>query len=279
MTSLADRLAARTLELVDIPSASRHEAAIRDHLLALVPPSFTAEFAGDEAFLFARERRPEVPLVVLAGHYDTVPAQDNLPGRIEDDAVHGLGSADMKGGVAVALELVRDLAAEPRGAVDVALLVFGREELPSQFSPLPALFESSQLVRDASLAILLEPTACAIQAGCVGNMNARVTFHGVSGHSARPWLAVNALHAAVDGLARVAALPRREVVIAGLPFYEVASITRLEAGIADNVVPDQATATINYRYTPDRTSEEARAYLRSLLPAEAKVEKIGRAHV
>ena len=272
VAALSDRLAARTLELVDIPSESRDEAAVRDHLVMLVPPVYEPEFEGDEAFLFARERRSDVPLVLLAGHYDTVPAQDNLPGRIENNAVFGLGAADMKGGVAVALELVRDLAREEPGPFDVALLLFGREELPSQFSPLPALFEGSRLVHDTTLAILLEPTACAIQAGCVGNMNARVTFRGVSGHSARPWLARNAIHAAIGGLARVATLPRREVVISGLPFYEVASVTRFEAGIADNVIPDRATATINYRYPPDRTSEEARAYLRSLFPEDAEVE-------
>jgi succinyl-diaminopimelate desuccinylase len=272
MASLSDRLANRTLELVDIPSESHDEATIRKHLLSLVPVGFGAEFAGDEAFLFARERRPGVPLVVLAGHYDTVPAQDNRPGRIAHGAVQGLGAADMKGGVAVALELVRDLSAQPPGAGDVALLLFGREELPPQFNPLPALFDRSALVHEAALAILLEPTAGAIQAGCVGNMTARVTFRGVSGHSARPWLAENAIHAAMDGLSRVAALPRREVVISDLSFYEVASVTRLEAGIADNVVPDRASATINYRYTPDRTSDEARAYLRSLLPDDVDVE-------
>ena len=89
MATLADRLAARTLELVDIPSESRHEAAIAAHVRSLVPPCFAPEYAADDAFLFARERRAGAPLVVLAGHYDTVPAQGNLPGRIEDGAVHG----------------------------------------------------------------------------------------------------------------------------------------------------------------------------------------------
>ncbi len=272
MSSLSDRLAKQTLELVDIPSESRGEAAIREHLLSLIPDGYAAEFAGDETFLFARERRAGVPLVVLAGHYDTVPAQENLPGRISDGAVHGLGAADMKGGVAVALEVVRDLAAEPPGPIDVALLLFGREELPPQYNPLPALFDGSQLIKDAALAIVLEPTAGAIQAGCVGNMTARVTFQGVSGHSARPWLSRNAIHMAIEGLGRVASLSRREVVISGLTFYEVASVTRVTGGIADNVVPDQAAATINYRYTPDRTSDEARAYLRSLLPDDVEVD-------
>jgi succinyl-diaminopimelate desuccinylase len=275
MESLAERLAARTLELIDIPSESRHEEAAREHLLGLIPDGYATEFAGDEVFLFARERRSDVPLVVLAGHYDTVPGQDNVPGRIADNIVHGLGAADMKGGVAVALELVRELAAEPPGAADVALLLFGREELPAQFSALPELFERSQLVRDASLAILLEPTAGAIQAGCVGNLNARVTYRGISGHSARPWLAENAIHKALVALTSVSALERREVVIAGLPFYEVVSVTRIEAGIADNVIPDRATATLNFRYTPDRTSEEAEAYLRSLVPTADEVEISG----
>ena len=103
MTALADRLAGRTLELVDIRSVSRSEDAIRAHLLSLVPTSLAAEYAGDEAYLFVPVVRRDVPLVVLAGHYDTIPEQDNLPGEIRDGAVHGLGASDMKGGVAVAI--------------------------------------------------------------------------------------------------------------------------------------------------------------------------------
>ncbi len=110
MEPLAQRLAERTLELVDIPSESLHEAEVRAHLLSLVPEAFAPEYAAEDAFVFARTRRPDVPLVLLVGHYDTVPAQDNVPGRIADGAVHGCGATDMKGGVAVALELVRDLA-------------------------------------------------------------------------------------------------------------------------------------------------------------------------
>ena len=275
MASLAERLATRTLELVDIPSESLDEAAVRERLIGLVPPAFAPEYAAEDAFLFARGRRAGVPLVLLAGHYDTVPAQGNLPGRIEDEAVHGCGATDMKGGVAVALELVRDLAAEPPGPVDVGLLLFGKEELPAQFSPLPHLFEHSKLVGEADLAILLEPTDLTIQAGCVGNMNARIAFTGVSGHSARPWAAENAIEALIEGLAPIAALERREAVVGGLSFYEVLTITRLEAGIADNVVPDLATATLNFRYPPDRSSESATAHLRALTPDGATLEILG----
>jgi len=275
VTSLAERLSRRTLELVDIPSESRHEAEVRAHLRSLVPASFAAEYAAEDAFVFARERRPDVPLVLLVGHYDTVPAQGNIPGRVADGAVHGCGATDMKGGVAVALELVRDLAEEEPGRYDVALLLFGKEELPAQFSPLPDLFERSQLATAADLAILLEPTDLTIQAGCLGNLNARVTFDGVSGHSARPWTAENAIEKAIEGLAPIAALERREATVGGLPFYEVVSITMLEAGIASNVIPDRAVATLNFRYAPDRTPASAEEYLRSLVPDGASVELTG----
>ena len=276
MTVLAEKLAARTLELVDIPSESRHEASIEAHVAELVPASFVLESSVDGASVWAPARRQGVPLVVLAGHYDTVPAQGNLPGRLADGAVHGLGASDMKGGVAVALELVRRLA-EVGGEAryDVALLLFGREELPPEENPLPALFERSALLNAASLAVLLEPTDCTIQAGCVGNLNARLVFHGRSGHAARPWLADNAIERAIEGLAPLAALERREAVIGGLSFYEVVTITRLHAGIADNVVPGEAVAHLNVRYPPDRTAHEAEAYLRSLVPAGATLELAG----
>jgi succinyl-diaminopimelate desuccinylase len=241
----------------------------------LVPEPFAPVFEGDEVYLWARERRVGVPLLVLAGHYDTVPAQDNVPGRITDGAVHGCGASDMKGGVAVAVELVRDLAGSRPGPVDVALLLFGREELPACYNPLPALFEACPLVHEADLAILLEPTDLTVQAGCVGTLTARVTFNGVSGHAARPWLADNAIHRAIDGLSRVASYERREATIAGLPFFEVVSVTRLEGGLADNVVPDRAVATLNLRYPPDRSPQEAEDLVRSLVPTDASVEIAG----
>ncbi|HEU5489959.1 MAG TPA: M20/M25/M40 family metallo-hydrolase [Gaiellaceae bacterium] len=277
MTALADRLAARTLELVNIPSQSGSEDAIRKHVLDLVPDDWTAEFAGDEAFLFAPRRRPGVPLIVLVAHYDTVPAQDNLPGRIADGAVHGLGASDMKGGLAVAVELARDEAARGAATADLALLLFGREELPAEHNPLPALFDGSALVHEAALAVVLEPTDLTIQAGCLGNVVARLTFHGTSGHAARPWLADSALERAVRGLGPLFELPPRPAVVNGLEFREVVSVTRLHAGIADNVIPGEAVATLNLRYPPDREPAEAAAFLADLAPEDATLEVLSNA--
>jgi succinyl-diaminopimelate desuccinylase len=273
VTALADRLAARTLELVDIPSESGSEDAIREHLLRLVPRGLAREYEGDEAFFFAPPSRRDVPLVVLVGHYDTVPAQANLPGAIRGGAVHGLGASDMKGGVAVAIELVRELAAASRRrSYDVGLVLFGREELPPEHDPLPALLAGSSAIHETALAIVLEPTDGRIEAGCLGNVIARLVFRGTSGHSARPWLADSAIERAVAGLGPLLKLAPRAAVVGGLEFKEVVSVTRLESGIADNVIPGEATATVNLRYAPDRSPDEAEAYLRSLTPPGATLE-------
>jgi len=276
MSALADRLAARTLELVNIPSERRNEAEIAAYVRSLVPASFVPEYESEDAFVWARPRQAGRELVVLAGHYDTVPAQENVPGTIRDGAVHGLGASDMKGGLAVMLELARALDEENvQPAVDLALLAFGKEELPAEHSPLPALFDESRLVHEAGLAILLEPTDNTIQAGCLGNLNARIVFHGVSGHSARPWTAENAIEKALVGLAAYAAIEPRPVQVGGLTFTEVASITQIQGGIASNVIPDRVEAVVNFRYAPDRSPSSADTYLRSFVPADATYEHAG----
>jgi succinyl-diaminopimelate desuccinylase len=273
---LADRLAARTLELVDIPSESLHEDTIRTHVRHLAGQALPSVFAGDDAYVYAAPRRDGLPLVVLAGHYDTVPAQGNVPGRIAEGAVHGCGASDMKSGLAVALELARDTAERPGAAADLALLLFGREELPPEHNPLPGLLAECPLVGDADLVILLEPTDGQVQAGCLGHLTARITFRGTSGHSARPWLADNAIERALEGLGPIVAHEQRDVDAAGLTFHEVLSVTRLEAGIADNVIPDRAVATVSFRYAPDRTAAEAEALLRGLVPSgTAELEIVG----
>ena len=273
MSGLAERLAARTLELVDIPSESRNEARIREHLLSIVPSQLQEEYAGDEAYLLVPPRRPEAALVLLAGHYDTVPDQAGLPGRIDGGTVHGVGASDMKSGVAVAVELLRDLPAG--GPYDVGLLLFGREELSSEHNPLPALFAGSQAVHEAALAILLEPTDGQLQAGCLGHLTARVGFRGVSGHSARPWQADNAIERAIEGLAPILGRAPRDAVVGGLTFREVLTVTRFEAGTADNVIPDRAVATVSFRYAPDRSSAEAIAHLLDVFRGSADVEITG----
>ena len=245
-------LAARTLQLVDVPSESRHEAEAIALVRELVP--LEALYDDGEVLLYGD---PEAP-VVLAGHLDTIPAQGNIPGRIADGFVHGLGASDMKGGIAVMIELAR--AGAPG-----RYLFFNREELPVSESPLPAFF-ATDLLDGTELAVVLEPTDCILHAGCLGNIQARVTFHGESAHSARPWTGVNAIHELIrdlDGLVRLEPL---DVEIDGLTYREVVSAVRIEGGIASNVIPAEASVELNFRYAPGRSREEAEQRLRWLVP-------------
>jgi succinyl-diaminopimelate desuccinylase len=250
-------LAQRTLELVDIPSESGDEAAVGAYVRAAVP----AEPVYDDDTVLLYEPAGGSP-VLLAGHLDTVPSQDNRPGRIEDGWVVGLGATDMKGGLAVMIELAR-------AGAPFSYLFFGREELAAADSPLPRFFQRRPLA--VELAIVLEPTDNAIHAGCLGNVNARLVFHGESAHTARPWLGRNAIAEAVRGLGAVIALEPERVEVEGLEFVEVVTVTRIAGGIASNVVPDRVEADLNYRYAPSRTPQEAEERLRALVSDEAEI--------
>jgi succinyl-diaminopimelate desuccinylase len=252
-----DALAARTLELVDFASESREEAALAAHVLELIPG---ARDAGDTCVLAGVTERGDRPLVLLAGHLDTVPAQGNRPGSRDADAVHGLGACDMKSGVAVMIEMA--LADAAARTVDLGFVFFGREEIQQSESALTPLLEREAGLRTADLAIVMEPTDNTLQAGCLGNLNATWTFHGTAGHSARPWLADNAIHRAGQAIAALTDIGTEEHTYGGLTFTEAISVTRLSGGIADNVIPDVATAHVNYRYAPGRTPHDAEARLR-----------------
>jgi succinyl-diaminopimelate desuccinylase len=258
--SLADRLASRALELIDVPSESRNESDLAALVLDVLRDA-GARDAGDTCILAGATKRGDRPLVLLAGHLDTVPAQDNRPGQREDGVVHGLGAADMKGAVAVMVELALSGLGE-RANVDVGYVFFGREELPVVHSALTPLLEREPGLRQADAVIVMEPTANAIHAGCLGNINATWTFPGTSGHSARPWLADNAIHRAAAGIDALAQVPAEPRDFDGLRFVQVVSVTQIEGGIAGNVIPDRATAHVNFRYAPGTSAEEAEALLR-----------------
>ncbi|HEX6581817.1 MAG TPA: succinyl-diaminopimelate desuccinylase [Actinomycetota bacterium] len=266
MTELLERIAAHTEALVAIPSESGNEAAMLDAVRAQLPGILTVVDDEDAALLALPARRPGAPLILLAGHVDTVPLGGNAPARREGGTVHGRGAADMKGGIAVLLEVAAALAdGRLRSELDVGLLCFGREELPFAESALTPLFARRPEIRDTALAIVLEPTDNALELGCLGNLNATVRFEGEAAHTARPWLGRNAIHAAVAALGPVNGSPIRDVDVGGLTYREVASVTWIEGGIATNVVPAHAAARVNLRYAPARSPEDAERYLRELL--------------
>lgn len=279
MTTVAEALAARTEALVGIESESRHEAAILAAIRNDLPGSLEVVDDEDSVLLAMPERRPGAPLVLLAGHVDTVPVAGSAPGRRDGDTLHGRGACDMKGGLAVMAAVADSIGSgDVTSDLDVGLVFFGREELPFAESTLVPLFDRRPAIADASLAIVLEPTSNRLEVGCLGNLNATVVFEGEAAHAARPWLGRNAIHAAITALAPVSDLPIRDVQVDGLTYREVASVTTIHGGVATNVVPDRAIAHVNFRYAPTHTPAEAERRLRELLGhPSATVEIVGNA--
>lgn len=265
MPALADRLSALTLQLVDCASESRHEQPAIDLAARLLREAGVAvRDAGDSCLIAGTAQRGDRPLILLAGHLDTVPEQGNRPGRIADGAVHGLGSCDMKGACAVMIELLRDgRHDDPDRACDLGVVLFGREELPFVETALTPMLERETALHAADLAVVMEPTANGVQGGCLGNLNATWTFHGTAAHSARPWHGDNAIHRAAAGIAELATVPIEHHVFNGLEYAECVSVTRIGGGVADNVVPDRVDAHVNYRYPPGVAPEIAEAQLRA----------------
>jgi succinyl-diaminopimelate desuccinylase len=63
----------------------------------------------------------------------------------------------------------------------------------------------------------------------------------------------------------------------GLEWARVTSATLAKGGRARNVVPDLFEVNVNHRFGPDRSLEEAKAYVRALAGQEAEVEFVDEA--
>src|SRR3954454_23656347 len=134
-SELAERLAARTLELVDVASESRQEAGLAAHVAQVLRSGGARvdDLADDCLLAYPRPGS----MVLLAGHLDTVPAQGNLPGRRDGERVPGLGAGDMKGAIAGMIQLVL-------AGLRYSALFFPREELPASESALAPMLKRHQ---------------------------------------------------------------------------------------------------------------------------------------
>jgi succinyl-diaminopimelate desuccinylase len=204
--------------------------------------------------VLARTRLGRPARVLLAGHLDTVPAADNLPSRRDGDLLHGCGTVDMKSGDAVFLHLAATVA-EP--VHDLTLVFYDCEEIDAASNGLGRIEQELPDWLDADVAVLGEPTAGYIEAGCQGTLRVVVHTHGIRAHSARSWLGDNAIHRLSAVLDRLAGYRARNVEIDGCLYREGLSAVRIGGGIAGNVIPDAASVTVNYRFAPDRSTAEA----------------------
>ncbi len=251
-----------TAKLVDVASVSYHEA----HLSGLIESELRdvahleVTRIGDNIVARTLQGRPR--RLILAGHTDTVPANGNETARVVGDVLWGLGSADMKGGLAVMLDLALSVASP---AMDVTYAFYAREEVAAADNGLLEVAGVRPDLLEADVALLGEPTAAAVEAGCQGTMRLRVNMVGKRAHTARPFMGRNAIHRLGEVLRLAADYAGRRPVVEGCEYREALQAVSVSGGVAGNVVPDAASVTLNHRFAPDRTPEQAQKHVTSYL--------------
>lgn len=256
---LTSDVASLTEALLNIESVSLNEAAITDAIETELRGLDHLEVERLGNSLVARTNWGHPDRVVIAGHVDTVPLNNNLPARNDGTAIHGLGACDMKGGVAVALRLAATLTEASR---DITYVFYDAEEIASEYNGLRKIVEEQPDLVQADFAILMEPSNAQVEAGCQGTLRVAVTTHGERAHSARSWRGINAIHLAAPILQRLNEYEARRPIIDGLEYHEGLNAVLIDGGVATNVIPDECRVTVNFRYAPDRSEDEAIAYVR-----------------
>jgi succinyl-diaminopimelate desuccinylase len=258
--------AALTAALTDIASVSGEEKPLADAIERALSalPHLTVDRFGNT--LVARTSLGLPERVVLAGHIDTVPHAANFPSSFNPERTRltGCGTTDMKAGVAVQLRLAASLRAPAR---DVTYVFYECEEVDVARNGLFLLSRSAPSLLASDFAVLLEPSGGAVEGGCQGTLRASVTAKGARAHTARSWMGRNAIHEAAAILEVLRSWTPRTPVVDGLEYREGLNAVAISGGVAGNVVPDSCVVTVNYRFAPDRSAEEAESYIRSLFSA------------
>jgi succinyl-diaminopimelate desuccinylase len=249
-----------TEQLVNIESVSLDERRIADAVEQALRGLGHLDVVRRGNNIVARTHLGHPERVVIAGHLDTVPLNDNLPARREGELLHGLGTCDMKGGDAVILRIAATVREPNR---DLTFILYDAEEIAAEHNGLRKLAETDPELLAADFAILMEPSNAGVEAGCQGTLRVEVRTTGERAHTARAWRGSNAIHKAGEVLRRLEAYDARRPVIDGLEYHEGLNAVFVRGGVAGNVLPDECVVEVNYRFAPDRSEAEAEAFVRA----------------
>ncbi|HXQ59665.1 MAG TPA: succinyl-diaminopimelate desuccinylase, partial [Acidimicrobiales bacterium] len=149
--------------------------------------------------------------------------------------------------------------------IDATYIFYTCEEVERRHNGLGHLVADRPEILAADAAVLAEPTGGRVEAGCQGTMRVDLTVIGRRAHTARPWKGVNAVHRLAPVLRALESYVSRRVVLDGCEYIEQFQSVGVSGGVAGNVVPDEATLTLNFRFAPDRTVDTAAAEVGRLL--------------
>ncbi|KAK7992387.1 hypothetical protein PG988_001181 [Apiospora saccharicola] len=259
--------------LVEIPSISGSEGEVgrflQDYLKQRGYNVYAQPVKGsggndDRHNIFAYLGDSNRTRVMLTSHIDTVPPF--LPYERRGNEIWGRGTVDAKGSVAAQIAAVESLRQSNEIAAegDVALLfVVGEEDGSGGMSTANDLGLTWEAV------IFGEPTELKLGRGHKGGIGVKLTAQGKAGHSGYPELGSNAIDKLVRGLVGLqsAELPGSEEF--GNTTLNVGVI---QGGVADNVIPAQASASALVRLATDRIDETEAIIERAVHDASPEVQ-------
>jgi len=258
---LSQSAAQLTAQLVDVQSVSGTEEPLADAIAEALESLSHLAVHRDGNAIIARTAFDLPERVVLAGHIDTVPVAGNLPSCEDSGMLYGCGSCDMKSGVAVQLRLAAQLTSAVR---DVTYVFYDCEEVEAERNGLLRLSRNAPALLAADFAVLLEPSDGVVEGGCQGTLRADVVSRGERAHSARSWLGSNAIHAAGGILDVLRGYHPRQPVVDGLSYHEGLNAVGITGGVAGNVIPDECVVSVNFRFAPDRSADQAAEHVKDV---------------
>jgi putative selenium metabolism hydrolase len=271
-------------DLIRIPSPSSQEGAVAARIRQEMEELGFAEVRTDGiGNVIGRVGPPEGPILMLNAHMDTVRVsareswtRDPFSAEVEKGLLYGLGSCDMKAGLAAMVygaKLVQDAGLPLAGQLVVACVV--QEEVCEGLGTRVLVEESSVKPK---WVVLGEPTGLNVSRGQRGRLEMQVVARGKSAHAASPQLGENAIYIA----ARLAfGLELLAEQLGGDDFLGpgTLAVTDISSSAGSrNAVPDRCTMIIDRRLTLGENETKALCEVRRVIAREgvnADVEVTG----
>ncbi|WP_025770753.1 succinyl-diaminopimelate desuccinylase [Thioalkalivibrio sp. HK1] len=229
----------------------------------------------------------EGPVLVMLGHTDVVPpgpldawSSPPFEPNIRGDWLYGRGAADMKGGVAAMVTACeRFIKKCPRPAGSLALLLTSDEEGPAIHGIREVIRVLQERNESIDWCLVGEPSSRdrlgdVMRIGRRGSLSGHITVQGIQGHIAYPHLARNPVH----DLARLIGELSARTWDEGHPPFPPTSfqVSNIKGGTgAENLIPGQADAHFNFRYSPAHSRDSLVEAVESTcldLGIESKIE-------
>jgi len=197
--------------------------------------------------------------LALSGHVDTVPVDgqawsaDPFTLRSAGGNLYARGACDMKGFVASFLAAVPDFQARQFQRPLHLCISYDEETDFGGIQRLVADLDESQL--KPALCVIGEPSGMKPIVAHKGRLSLNVRVRGRPGHSSEPAKGVNAIHAAREAFAWLAADARRlakegPFVDAFDPPYTTLQVGTIQGGSILNIIPEAAEFSMEWRTVP-----------------------------